>query len=379
MQRVSPRGEWTLIANSYSMPLAKKVCAYLKAKNVTCVLESVVDKKFPDGSSFVKVGPSVMGNKVIVIHNHLVGQPEQTNYDLFLIADALKRANDEGVTLCPTYFVSRGDKRDEGRVPIAAKMYADLLQKAAGSKLERVTTVHLHAGQVQGFFDVPVDNIGTLPLFSWYIKNKLFKEIFSSGQQAKALAVLAPDKGSTVIAREAANHLGVPLSLRTKIRRDFEEEEGTVHTDSLEFSPSLRGRHVLIFDDLVDTGSTLIQASDDLVELHGAKSVWFFPSHLVMSKDKEGIPAEERMKNAKSKPKVVTTDTIQRSEEYLDQNSSWLHCVLSVAPLLGESIYRQINAMSIADLHKKPEEFESIIADCFRNNAASYLRENGAE
>ena len=121
----------------------------------------------------------------------------------------------------------------------------------------------------------------------------------------------------------------------------------------------------MIFDDILDTGTTLVQASDDLVERYGARSVWLFPTHLVLSpKVVSGLPdeAEEKIAQARSKPRVVTTNSIFRDQAYLSR-LPWLHAVLSVGPLIGESIYRQVTAQSVCDLYKHPEEFESLLGE----------------
>ena len=370
--------DFVLIANSYSKPFADKVSHYLKTHPDTINFKQdiIADKLYADGSRFTQLGTSVRGNKVFVIHNHSIGQPDQTNYDLLLIADALKRANDEGFMLCQTYLNARGDKKDEGRVPIPSKLFADCLQTAGGHNLKRYITSHLHAEQITGFFDIPVDNLPSLPLFGWYIKRHLFKEYYDNNTHKENLAVLSPDSGSVQAAKEAASYLELPLAKRQKSRTKYKESPGESQTEQLQLSENIKDRHVLVFDDIMDTGGTLITASADLKEKYGAKSVYFLPTHLVAS-PKQDSTAEEKLQAAKSQPKIITTDTIQRSDDYIKENSSWLKCVMSMAPLFAESIYRQINAMSVTGMYKSPEIFEKILDTCFEGEGFTfYNREN---
>jgi ribose-phosphate pyrophosphokinase len=240
----------------------------------------------------------------------------------------------------------------------------------------------MHADQLQGFFDVPVDNLQALPLFGWYIKKRLFKKFYEQGTQSQHLAVLSPDEGSSKLAKAAASYLGVPLARRGKERDKFTDSSGEVKSEELNIGFNIEGRHILVFDDQMDTGGTLISSTKDLKETYGASSVWFLPTHLVASpKESPGQPltAEEKLQNASSKPKLITTDTVYRSDEYIKQNSSWLHCVLSMAPFFGETIYRQINAMSVSIMYNKPEIFESILDQAFTEENFNYYNRESSQ
>ncbi len=382
MLKITDQYDFVLIANSYSKLFSKKVAHYLDhhKDKLNFKLDSISDKFFPDGSRFTQLAGSVRGNRVFVIHNYLLNFPDQTNYDLFLISDALKRANEEGFILCPTYFNSRGDKKDDGRVPIPAKLYANLLETSGGKNLMRVMTCHLHAKQEMGFFDIPVDDVPSLPLFCWYIKRRLFKKYFESNTEKDNLAILAPDGGAFKLAKQAAEFLSVPVATRMKEREKFKNTQGDIKMQNIDASFDMKDRHILIFDDMLDTGGTMIEASNDLVEKYGAKSVYCFITHFLGSpKEKTNSPttAEDKFAKANSKIKLITTDTIQRSDEYIKKNSSWLCAVLSMAPFLGETIYRQCKAISVSVLYDNPELFESLLDKCFAEDTFDYYnREN---
>ncbi len=377
--------DFVLAANTYSQPFAKRVAHYLDhhTDRPHFKLDNIDAKTYPDGARFTKIGGSVRGNYVFVVHNYLIGKPDQNNYDLLLVADALKRANVDQFTLCHTYVNSRGDKMDEGRVPIPAKLYATLLEAAGGRNFHHFITSHLHASQIQGFFEVGVDNLPSWPLFGWYIKRKLFREFFDKGTQAENLELVAPDAGSYKWMDEVLSpYLRIGCTLRSKKRQKFTEQAGDARAGTLQAGGSIRGKHVLIFDDILCTAGTMIDASNDLVEVYGAKSVWFFPTHLVASpKEKIGQPtaAEEKIAQARSRPHVVTTDTIYRDDNYINANSSWLHCVLSMAPIFGEAILRQYRAMSLSSIYSSPEILEGILDRAFaEGNFKYYNRENGS-
>jgi ribose-phosphate pyrophosphokinase len=244
--------------------------------------------------------------------------------ELLIMIDAFKRASAGRITaVVPYYGYGRTDKKDQPRVPITARLVADLLT-AAGA--DRLLTVDLHAGQIQGFFNIPVDELTTLPLMGQHFADKELQD----------LVVVAVDIGISKKARDMAERLGAPLAIIEKRRTGNNDKNETMNVIG-----DVEGKIALTFDDEIDTGGTIVNAAKALSE-QGVKEVYACVTHPVLSRN-----AAELMANSEFK-EVVVTDTIPMSAE--KRNGKFT--VLSVAPLLGEAIYRIHKGQSVGDLFK---------------------------
>jgi ribose-phosphate pyrophosphokinase len=277
---------------------------------------------FPDGELLVKLEEDVRGRDVFIIQPTCA--PVHTMLmELLVFIDCARRASAERITAVVPYFgYARQDRKDEGRVPITAKLVANLITTAGA---DRVLTIDLHAAQIQGFFDIPVDNLLAEPVFSRYF----------SQQDLGELVLVSPDVGNTKTARIYADRLGGELAIITKRRiSGAEVEAGHIIGD-------VNGKTVLMMDDMVSTAGTVCEAAR-LCREQGAKRIMIGASHGVLCG-----PAVERLGNAPI-DEVVVTDTIPISQEKIDSIGNLK--VLSVAALIGEAIHRIHNNESVSSL-----------------------------
>ena len=298
--------------------LAKSVCEYLDIP-----LGQAEVFKFANDNTFVRIHENIRQRDVFIIQPTCF--PVNDNLmELLIMIDACKRASAGRITaVVPYYGYGRTDKKDQPRVPITARLVADLLT-AAGA--DRLLTVDLHAGQIQGFFNIPVDELTTLPLLGDYFAAKEIQD----------LVVVAVDIGISKKARDIAEHLGAPLAIIEKRRMNNNDISETMNVIG-----EVEGKTALVFDDEIVTGGSIVNAAKALYE-QGVKDVFCCVTHPVLSKD-----GSEAM--AKSKfSEVVVTDTIPMPPE--KRNGKFT--VLSVAPLLGEAIYRIHKGQSVGDLFK---------------------------
>ncbi len=290
-----------IISGNANLEFAKEVAEYLHIPLVDALIS-----KFSDGEIRVQIKENVRGADVFVIQP-LVPPANDHIMELLLILDALKRSSTHRITaVIPYYAYARQDRKDKPRVPISAKLLADIIQKAGA---QRVLTVDLHSAQIQGFFDCPVDNLYALPVILEYLKNKELEDI----------VVVSPDAGGVERARLLANKLGVGLSIIYKKR----PAPNVVET--LDVIGDVKGKNAIIIDDIIDTAGTIVAASDMLLE-KGAKSVIAACTHPVFSG-----PAIERLKNSNIQ-EVIVTNTIPVKGKEFDKLT-----VLSVADLVGEA------------------------------------------
>ncbi|MEC9237499.1 MAG: ribose-phosphate pyrophosphokinase [Chloroflexota bacterium] len=298
--------------------LAQSVCEYLDIP-----LGQAEVFKFANDNSFVQIRENIRQRDVFIIQPTCY--PVNDNLmELLIMIDAFKRASAGRITaVVPYYGYGRTDKKDQPRVPITARLVADLLT-AAGA--DRLLTVDLHAGQIQGFFNIPVDELTTLPLMGQHFADKELQD----------LVVVAVDIGISKKARDMAERLGAPLAIIEKRRTGNDDENETMNVIG-----DVEGKIALTFDDEIDTGGTIVNAAKALSE-QGVKEVYACVTHPVLSRN-----AAELMANSKFK-EVVVTDTIPMSAE--KRNGKFT--VLSVAPLLGEAIYRIHKGQSVGDLFK---------------------------
>jgi ribose-phosphate pyrophosphokinase len=279
--------------------------------------------KFSDGEIFVRINESVRGRDVFVIQS--TNFPAETHLmELMIMVDALKRASAKTVTAVIPYFgYARQDRTVEPRVPITAKLVANLLTK---SGIDRIVTMDLHAGQIQGFFDIPVDNLYSTPIIAPYFRNK--------GLSGESCVVVSPDAGGVTRARGFAKALDASLAIIDK-RRSAPNVAKAMHVIG-----DVKDKNVVIIDDMIDTAGTLTEAAATVIE-HGAKYVTAGATHGILSG-----PAMERISKS-TLDEVVITDTIEVTKE--KQSYSKLK-ILSTADLFAESINRIYKKESISSL-----------------------------
>jgi ribose-phosphate pyrophosphokinase len=296
--------------------LAQAICESLKIK----VSDAVVTR-FSEGEVRVKINENVRGKDVFVVQP-TCPPPNENLMELLIMIDALKRASAKRITAVMPYFgYARQDRKDQPRVPITAKLVANLLTVAGAN---RVLTMDLHAGQIQGFFDIPVDHLFGINVFIEYY-SKANKE---------DLVIVSPDVGSIKMARAYAKRVGAGLAIIDK-RRDSPEKTEVMH-----IMGEVRGKDAILVDDLVATGSSLIEAVEALKEA-GCKTIRAAISQGVLSG-----PAIDRIDQCKDLKELIITDSIPLDEKKRHPRIK----VLSVAQLMGEAIWRIHTEESISCL-----------------------------
>ena len=310
------KSELKIFSGNGNPRLAQSICDYLRLP-----LGQLKLTRFSDGESYCQVLENVRGTDVFVIQPTC--QPVNDNLiELLLVVDALKRSSAARITaVVPYYGYARQDRKDKPRVPISAKLVADLLQ-AAG--VQRMLTVDLHAPAIQGFFDVPVDHLLAAPVLLEWIAREKFPE----------LTIVSPDAGGVERARFFARRLHASLAIIDKRRIEANVAE------TMNVIGDVKGRTCMIVDDIVDTGGTLMGTVRALME-KGAASVSACFTHAVLSG-----PAMERLRTS-ALERVVVTDTIPLAAEKAAEPRI---TVLSVASLLGEAIARIHGNSSVSSL-----------------------------
>jgi ribose-phosphate pyrophosphokinase len=278
-------------------------------------------RKFRDGEIFVQINENVRGSEVFVIQPTCPSVNDNL-MELLVMIDALKRASANGVTaVIPYYGYARQDRKVQPRVPITAKLVADLLTTAGAA---RILTIDLHVGQIQGFFNIPVDNLYATPVLYEYIKSK----------ELKNLVIVAPDSGGVERARAFAKCLNTSLAIMDKRR----PEPGVAKV--MNIIGEVKDKTAVIVDDIIDSAGTMTESARAIMEA-GALAVYSCCTHPVFSP-----PALENIENS-AFTEVVVTDTIPLRDEF--KNCSKIK-VLSVAGLLGEAIRRICEGSSVSSL-----------------------------
>jgi ribose-phosphate pyrophosphokinase len=305
-----------IFSGNANKDLANKICKFLKVE----LGDASVDK-FSDGEIHVKINENVRGHDVFVIQS--TSYPSNDNLvELLIMIDALKRASAQRITAVLPYFgYARQDRKDQPRVPITAKLVANILTVAGA---DRVLTIDLHAGQIQGFFDIPLDHLYAFTIFADYIKEL---------ELDKNLVIVSPDVGGIKTARAYAKKMNCDLAIVDK-RRISDKQAEAMH-----IMGDVEGKNVVIIDDMVATAGSLVEAVAALKKA-GALEVYASITHPVLCG-----PAVERLKNSQIK-ELVVTDTIPIPKENMLPRIK----VLSVASLLGEAIMRIHNEKSISVL-----------------------------
>ena len=298
--------------------LAQEICDYIGVP-----LGKAVCVRFNNGEIQVMVNESVRGKDVFIIQP--TGAPVNDNLmELLIMVDAMKRASARHITvIVPYYGYARQDRKTRGREPISAKLVADLMSTAG---VTRVVTMDLHAGQIQGFFDVPVDHLMSTSILAKYIKS----------MKLENLTIVSPDLGGVTRARELADRLGAPIAIIEKRR----PEPGVAKV--MNIIGTVKDRSCVLVDDIVDTAGSLCEGAKAL-DKAGAMGVYAAVCHPVLTD-----PATERVKNSCLKQLIVTNSL--PIEDYKKQTKLK---VLSVAPLLGEAIMRIFHDASVSSLFDK--------------------------
>jgi len=307
-----------LMSGNSNLPLATEIAKYL---NIPLTDASV--KRFADDEIFIEIHENVRGEDVFVVQS--TSHPANDNLmELLISIDALRRASAKRITAVIPYFgYARQDRKPGPRTPISAKLVANLITEAGA---DRVLTVDLHAGQIQGFFDIPTDNLYGAPVISEDIKSR---------HGDKDIMIVSPDVGGVVRARALAKRLdNAPLAIVDKRR----ERAGV--SEVMNIIGDVEGRFCVMIDDIADSAGTLCNAADALIAA-GATDVAAYITHGVLSGK-----AVERV-NASSLRKLIITDTIQAPQSALD--SSKIR-ILPIAPLLAEAIKRIADESSVSSL-----------------------------
>ncbi len=299
--------------------LAQEICDYIGVP-----LGKAMCGRFNNGEIQVMINESVRGKDVFVIQP--TGAPVNDNLmEMLIMVDALKRASARHITVVvPYYGYARQDRKTRGREPITSKLVADLMSKAG---VTRVVTMDLHAGQIQGFFDVPVDHLASAQLLAGYVKAKGLDN----------LTVVSPDLGGVTRARDLADRVEAPIAIIEKRR----PEPGIAKV--MNIIGTVEGRNCVLVDDMVDTAGSLCEGAKALMEA-GAKGVYAAVCHPVLTD-----PATERIRES-ALNEIIVTNSLPIEDCKLQEKLK----VVSVAPLLGEAIMRIFHEVSISDLFEDP-------------------------
>ena len=308
-----------ILAGNSNKSLSQKISKYLKNKLVNSSI-----RKFSDGELYIEINENIRGNSIFIIQS--VSSPANDNLmELLLCIDALKRSSAKNITAVIPYFgYARQDRKVVPRTSISAKLVSNLITKAGA---DRVVTLDLHSGQIQGFFDIPVDNLYATPIFARHIKKKI---------KTNNLICVAPDVGGTARARALGKMLNIDLAIIDKRRPKPGKSE------VMNVIGKVNNKTCIIVDDIIDSGGTIVNAAKALKN-NGAKDVHVYCSHGVLSGN-----AVEKIKNSKVK-NLVITDTIDNVSKVKKAKNIE---ILTISHLVGEAIKRISNSTSVSDLFR---------------------------
>jgi ribose-phosphate pyrophosphokinase len=306
-----------ILAGNSNRPLTDSICSIMKLP----FTKSVV-RRFADMEVFVEIQENVRGEDVYVVQS--TSFPANDNLmELLILVDALKRASARRITAVMPYFgYARQDRKPGPRTPITAKLVANLIERAG---VDRVMTLDLHAGQIQGFFDIPTDNLFAAPTFARDIQDRF---------ELSKLVVVSPDVGGVVRARALAKRINVPIAICDKRR----EKAGV--SEVMHVIGDVEGMRCILIDDIVDSGGTLVNAAHALLD-NGATEVMAYITHGVLSGG-----AVSKITNSRLKTLVITDSIIPTEAVKAAKNIR----VLSIAPLMAEAIFRTAREESVSSL-----------------------------
>jgi len=308
-----------VLAGTSNLKLCKDIARQLKLKLVNSNI-----KRFADGEVYVEINENIRGNSIFVVQS--TSNPANDNLmELLICIDALRRSSAKNITAVIPYFgYARQDRKVVPRTAITAKLVSNLITDAGAN---RILSVDLHAGQIQGFFDIPVDNLFATPIFARHIKNKMKLNNF---------ICVAPDVGGVERTRALSRRVNSSIAIIDKRRPTPGKSE------VMNIVGSVKNKNCVIVDDIIDSGGTIVNASKALRE-KGAKDVYVYITHAVLSGE-----AIHKIEKSQIK-KLITTDTIDNSKKI---GKSKKIEIISLAPMISEAMKRIANSTSVSSLFK---------------------------
>ena len=308
-----------VLAGTSNSKLCSDIAKQLKLKLINSNI-----KRFADGEVYVEINENIRGNSIFVVQS--TSNPANDNLmELLICIDALRRSSAKNITAVIPYFgYARQDRKVAPRTAISAKLVSNLITNAGAN---RILSVDLHAGQIQGFFDIPVDNLFATPIFARYIKKKI---------KLNNIICVAPDVGGVERTRALSRRINSNIAIIDKRRPTAGKSE------VMNIVGNVKNKNCIIVDDIIDSGGTIVNAVQAL-KSKGAKDVYVFITHAVLS-------GEAVVKIEKSKiKKLITTDTIDNSKKI--KNSKKIE-IISIAPMISEAMKRIANSTSVSSLFK---------------------------
>ena len=308
-----------VLAGTSNLKLCKDIARHLKLKLVNTNI-----KRFADNEIYVEINENIRGNSIFVVQS--TSNPTNDNLmELLICIDALRRSSAKNITAVIPYFgYARQDRKVVPRTAISAKLVSNLITNAGAN---RILSVDLHAGQIQGFFDIPVDNLFATPIFARHIKKKL---------SINNLICVSPDVGGVERTRALSRKINAGIAIIDKRR------PAPGKSEVMNIIGEVKNKTCVIVDDIIDSGGTIVNAAQAIIN-KGAKDVYVYITHAVLSG-----PAVERIEKSKIK-KLITTDTIDNSKKI---GKSKKIEVISIAPIMSEAIKRISNSTSVSSLFK---------------------------
>ena len=308
-----------VLAGTSNPKLCKNIARNLKLKLVNTNI-----KRFADDEIYVEINENIRGNSIFVIQS--TSNPANDNLmELLICIDALKRSSAKNITAVIPYFgYARQDRKVAPRTAISAKLVSDLITHAGAN---RILSVDLHAGQIQGFFDIPVDNLFATPIFARHIKKNI---------NLNNLICVAPDVGGVERTRSLSRRLNTSIAIIDKRRPSPGKSE------VMNIVGNVKNKNCIIIDDIIDSGGTIVNAAKALKE-KGAKDVYVYITHAVLSGS-----AVDKIEKSQIK-KLITTDTIDNQKKI--KNSKKIE-IISIAPMISEAMKRISNSTSVSSLFK---------------------------
>ena len=308
-----------VLAGTSNSRLCENIARQLKLKLVNSNI-----KRFADGEVYVEINENIRGNSIFVVQS--TSNPANDNLmELLICIDALRRSSAKNITAVIPYFgYARQDRKVVPRTAISAKLVSNLITNAGAN---RILSVDLHAGQIQGFFDIPVDNLFSTPIFAKHIKRKL---------RINNLICVAPDVGGVERARSLGRRINVSIAIIDKRR------PAPGKSEVMNIVGNIKNKNCVIVDDIIDTGGTIVNAAKALKD-KDAKDIYVYITHAVLSGQ-----AVEQIEKSQIK-KLITTDTIDNSKKI--KGSKKIE-IISMAPIISEAMKRIANSTSVSSLFK---------------------------